>query len=310
MTPNINANRSRPVLCLPDIPETGGRQKSEGEYLLADTLLRRGFPVCLEDRGLALCSGAMPEDVAFLTRLLRQPRSGHVRSPSPLPVWHEEQKLLEVDIRDDGRLAAFRSRVLGGRTVTPSGMTGPPCRITDRMNSFEGFQDCRFGARFPLKFIEEGVALLVKVLPWVGVLTSMSCEGHLDQDRTSSAERAMPNIWFYSHYHAEWCRLIFERLCGDVEIAHDWRFEKSGDGWLDNVWHASSQPPDSPLDQSRIFDRTQLMARRFFDPELCRRIRGAKQAAQNADDLAGSLDRALREFEQHGGSVAVAESGP
>lgn len=63
----------------------------------------------------------------------------------------------------------------------------------------------------------------MKVLPWVGVLTSMSCEGHSDRGLRRDERDAVPRIWFYKRYHREWCRLVFERLaaisrssaCGD-----------------------------------------------------------------------------------------------
>ena len=51
-----------------EVPRRTSRQISLGEDWLADTLLRRGFPVVIENDGLRLCGGAWPEDVGFLEK--------------------------------------------------------------------------------------------------------------------------------------------------------------------------------------------------------------------------------------------------
>ena len=302
-TPADRAAAFDRIRCLPQLPEIGMREKSPGEKVLADTLLRRGFPVRLEDRGLVLCPGAMPEDVEFLGRLLR--RLEPVAEPTlTCDVWSGHRLVTTVAVDDPWQLDMFRRRVLFGRSTRSSGMIGPPVRETELMNSFDGFLRCRFGARFPLVYFEEGVALLVKVLPWVGVLTSMSCQGHLDRvDRLGEAA-ATPCIWFYNHFHSEWCRLIFERLCGDLEIARLWEFDSSGrNHWLGCTWHASKTPPKSAGDQKVLFEQIQEIARRFFDPELCRVIREAKARATSLDDLAMCLDQGLADFQMNGGRL-------
>jgi hypothetical protein len=299
-----NVRRTRPsikerpasfdrIRLLPGLPEIGTREKSPGEKALADTLLRRGFPVRLEDRGLALCPGAMPEDVEFLGRLLRRLETS-TKASENCNVWSGLDHLATVAVDDPGQLEQFRRKVLFGRSTRPSGMIGPPVRETAAINSFEGFRRCEFGARFPLQFIEEGVALLVKILPWVGVLTSMSCEGHLNRGDRRGEDAATPRIWFYNRYHSEWCRLVFERLCGDLEIARQWVFDNSGrEDWLGCTWSATATPPVSLTERRLLFDQIQEMARRFFDPDLCRLIREAKSRAVSLDDLANCLDHAL-----------------
>lgn len=289
--------------CLPNLPESGTREKSAGEKILADTLLQRGFPVRLEDRGLALCEGAMQDDVEFLLRLLRRLEPVTERSLA-CDVWIDHQLLTTVAVDDPWQLDQFRRRVLFGRTVRSSGMIGPPVQKSHLMNSFEGFRSTRFGARFPLMYLEEGVALLVKVLPWVGVLTSMSCEGHSDRGHRRDERDAVPRIWFYNHYHREWCRLIFERLCGDLEIAGLWRFTAgSPTDWLGCIWHATSIPPTSREAQRHLFEQIQEIARRFFDPELCRVIREAKTRATSLEDLAVCLDCGLADFQRRTGRL-------
>jgi len=219
-------------------------------------------------------------------------------------VWSCRDHLATVAIDDPGQLEQFRRRVLFGRSTRPSGMIGPPVRETELMNSFEGFLRCRFGARFPLEYIEEGVALLVKVLPWVGVLTSMSCQGHLDRVDHRGEDPTVPRIWFYNQFHSEWCRLIFERLCGDLAIARLWQFDSSGHNhWLGCTWSATTTPPESIGEQGDLFEQIQEIARRFFDPELCRIIRESKAKATSLDELAECLDRGIAAHRLGGGSI-------
>jgi len=303
--PEARAAAFERLSCLPNLPEIGTREKSPGEKVLADTLLRRGFPVRLEDRGLALCQGAMPEDVEFLTRLLRRLEPITTTSVT-CEVWNEHQLLTTVVVDDPWQLDQFRRRVLFGRSTRSSGFITAPVRESQLMNSFEGFRSTRYGARFPLERFEEGVALLVKVLPWVGVLTSMSCQGHLDRADRGGENQTLPRIWFYNEFHSEWCRLIFERLCGDLEIAPQWEFVNGGSGgnnWLGCLWLATTTPPASIEEQRHLFDQIQEIARRFFDPELCRVIREAKRQATSLDDLAYSLDRGLADFRLRGGRL-------
>jgi hypothetical protein len=305
-SPEAHAAAFERFTCPPNLPEIGTREKSPGEKILADTLLRRGFPVRLEDRGLALCPGAMPEDAEFLAKLLRrlEPKPTKMTSLT-CEVWNDRHFLITVAVDDPSLLDQFRRRVLFGRSVQSSGFIGSPVQDSHLMNSFEGFRRTHYGARFPLVYIEEGIALLVKVLPWVGVLTSMSCEGHLDRADRRDENHAIPRIWFYNDFHGEWCRLIFERLCGDLEIAGLWGFDSSGrrSDWLGCTWLATTTPPTCSEEQRHLFEQIQEMARRFFDPELCRVIRAAKEQATSLEDLADALNRGLADYQIRGGRL-------
>lgn len=292
----------------------GRRNFTDGDRFFADTLLRRGFPVRFEERGLALCPGAMREDVEFLRRALNgfrrafpqteQRRTGESdglgEEGGALPFFYGEQHGPEhrdlIPTGHTAMLRRFQNRLLPAKPETVSGLTGSP--IPGSMDdNFDKFLRCRFGARVPVKGLESGTALLVKTLPWLGVLTSMSCHGHLREENTrrSDVDSTPPRLWFYSQYHSRWCEMIFNRLFQDLPIRESWVFHhgpEDGD-WMSATWEAAQTPPENRREQQFLFDQIQLMARRLFDPELCERIRAVKLGATDMDDLERRLDSVL-----------------
>lgn len=281
---------SPPSPLLPEIPEVGSRMRSLGEWTLADTLLRRGFPVRFEDRGLVLCPGAMEEDVKLLRRTLMRLRPVRMHASQDFPkidVWYGEQRLVGLPV-DRAYLTLLRETILVQDSRRRAGLTGPPCRGGRSHRDFAGFTRCRFGSRFPLRRLEDGIALLVKVLPWVGVMTSMSCEGHFHEDK----ENTSPRLWFYSHYHSLWCEMLFNRLFGDLPIRQSWHFDhgETDGNWCSATWEASIEPPNTHEEQQFLFDQIQIMARRLFDPELCARIREAKSGCRGPENLVPRLE--------------------
>jgi len=78
------------------------------------------------------------------------------------------------------------------------------------------FRACTFGAKVPVEVLEPGIALLVKVLPLLGLHTVDSCDGHLI---------APPRIRFISKHHWNWARLVLPVFTGDCgDFARGWGF--------------------------------------------------------------------------------------
>jgi hypothetical protein len=61
------------------------------------------------------------------------------------------------------------------------------------------FKKRRFGAKTPVEMLDPGIALLVKVLPLIGVHVIGACDGHLCEP---------PYIRLLSTHHLNWARLI------------------------------------------------------------------------------------------------------
>jgi len=96
--------------------------------------------------------------------------------------------------------------------------------------------------------------------------------------------------------------------CGDLESVGLWRFTAGHrTDWLGCIWHATSIPPTSREAQRHLFEQIQEIARRFFDPELCRVIREAKTRATSLEDLAECLDRSLADFQARTGRLPCQE---
>lgn len=315
--------KSIPVL--DNIPQSGGVEISPQVALLADTLLRRGFPVRVEPRGLALCLSINRWDVAYMRDLLAPLNffADAMKGIGPRPdervgwsaakeveaqdgwlsIWGGKRLVMQVDLSDEQSLAALRSQILRRRSCRyEAGCSTMP----DDYRTWKGFLSNRFGAKLSTKELEQGMALLVKVLPWVGVRTSMSCHGH--------GLKGNPKIRFYGYYHSRWCEVIFERLFADLEIAKMWRFRhgsRNGD-WASGKWEIYIPQArqlldlENPDDEEIIYayrsmeeafakvdEQIQIMARRLFDPVLCAEIREVRQQAEGVKDLAAVLEKAL-----------------
>src|SRR5690625_4299034 len=153
-----------------------------------------------------------------------------------------------------------------------------------------GFKRNQFGARESLKNLEPGIALLVKVLPWFGVWTAMSCQGHL---RKRNFNR--PKLWFNGNFHGQWCKMVFEHLFRSWEFSKQWRFswDAEGSGWCSAIWEA--RPPlETKEEHKRCLEDIFFMARVLMLEGLSKRVRAAKAAVVRFEELKEALEREVR----------------
>lgn len=141
------------------------------------------------------------------------------------------------------------------------GMTGaydhfPPGKWLS--SSLATFGRCRFGVRVPVFGLDAGIALFVKALPQVGLLTSYSCSGHGGEGPVQ--------LGFHDRHHASW----FHYLKDDVGLfGADLRGVgartrvSAWDGWV----VACDEQPDDPYVLWRMLQRA---ARSLLDPRVNR----------------------------------------
>jgi hypothetical protein len=80
---------------------------------------------------------------------------------------------------------------------------------------FGSFIRCKYGTRIPAMLLDPGIALMVKVLPFIGVLSSYSCAGHLKES---------PKIHLLNMYHHQWLKCVLMNALNssesDLEAVH------------------------------------------------------------------------------------------
>lgn len=92
------------------------------------------------------------------------------------------------------------------------------------LKSWESFKACKYGISVPVSALDPGLALLVKVLPWFGVATRMSCQGH--QLKNGVHYSNYPMIEFMGPYHAGWAEAVLKTVCPDILSDYEWMFPR------------------------------------------------------------------------------------
>ena len=277
------------------VPDFSGHPIPEAWARFADLLLRRGFPVHFEKRGLVLSPGNFEKDVEEFHRITPERIYPRNQNGNPLRVFHGNQEITQLFIEENPERQTWESfwwetleacERHGGYTWLKLGRN----QGNRNMLAWEFFKETAFGARPPIAGLEPGAALLVKVLPWLSVCTLMCCHGHQHPEK----ERQF-YLLFASRFYGQWFEHILNRLFLlprrglKVEFIYREESENDPETWM--ILHLNVRPTKSS--RTWLFDTIQRIARRFFDPELCRAIREAKNAAATPDDLAPALHRAL-----------------
>jgi hypothetical protein len=256
-----------------------------------DTLLRLGIPCYQDYLNIRLAPGLHNKDYPYLKRIL-----GHHALPRRIQSKLIDcQPLIQINDFDGSMLYRFqtisaelflyRSPALLRERREVSYMTGPNSSGT-RDSSLNGFIKTRYGAKVPIEQLEHGVALFVKLLPWLGIRSSMSCAGHVTPNGFTA-----PRIWLFGRYHLAWLQHILTELFGDYSIAQTWTFTYTqkpvpqknhgfDPDWASGCFQLHPDWPDRSIESRKAHRRCLedlfLIARRLLDPDLCEHFRSIK----------------------------------
>jgi hypothetical protein len=136
-------------------------------------------------------------------------------------------------------------------------------------DTFSTFRNCAYGAKVPVRVLDPGIALLVKVLPAIGARTVYSCDGHVEEP---------PSVRFFSRYDLSWVQMVFASLFEGDHVQETWHFNEEGEGWMRFVWRWGNGGPGMFLDaRYSLFADIQRVARVMFDSDLVAEIRRVRQ---------------------------------
>jgi hypothetical protein len=229
-------------------------------------LLWRGFLVRREGNSLFLCTGSAEADAQFL-----QSQGIGVQRITT----HEKNysEILNPNAIPDALLYQVFSCPAEGSVL------GGPFRHGGIVNQTWGaFVRCRFGVEVPVCVLDSGIALLVKVLPLLGLHTEESCDGHLVNP---------PWIRFMSEHHLNWARLVLKPLFSSPEDEFVLGWEFLTEPWTAPRWDLQHDTGlwllgaggcgKSVGGRFRLYSAIQRLAVRIMDEEgLAPQIRKAK----------------------------------
>lgn len=161
----------------------------DDDALILEALLRRGFLALRDSRGVWLAKGSHKSDLKALSDVLDVQES------------HDELYCAKLNIRASHDVREIAKAIV----LIPEhhrGMTniGPAPFITC---SWKYYRKSKYGAKLAVSpspsgynALDTGIALLVKTLPLVGVVTSDSCDGHGGSPAYISLWTIWDDVWF------------------------------------------------------------------------------------------------------------------
>ncbi len=178
-----------------DLFDTVVKNTAGNKIKLVEQILRwRGFLVQKRDERILLSIGSPYEDIILLKEYGIKIKS----------LYEQHKYGFGAEIIDPEKLDMEGLSELF-QLPGINGMTGPGDFGGMWLeNNWKNFQECAFGVKVPVKYLDPGIALLVKVMPLLGLHTVMSCDGHLENP---------PVIYFRSKYHFNWAKVILPQ-CG------------------------------------------------------------------------------------------------
>ena len=191
------------------------RDGSDPVARLASVLLWRGFLIERQGADLFLSAGSPSEDRHRLSRLGFKVKS--------LTKAKATQLALPGFIEDRG----FLENIFYLETRN-SGFTAPP-HIPGTLPSFVR---CQYGAEIPVEVLDSGIALLIKTLPAIGVLTVHSCSGH---------GKGSASIIVHDDWHLRWLRAVVTAYGCNVspdllKISRFKGLDEPSVSWMGRVW--------------------------------------------------------------------------
>jgi hypothetical protein len=229
----------------------------DGDELVHEALLRRGYPVLHERGALWMPRGPHQGDLAHLgehldvVAVVEHPRYRARIELGGRGAWEVAVGVLSIPSTYMSRGGVFRPWHM------PGSEEGRWRRYREQHHGHPAVVGCD-GHRGGLDL---GVALVTKVLPIVGVSTSGSCDGH--------AERPM-YLGFTTVWDGVWCRAVLDVLGIRMPAA---RVTWSEDGESVNF-----EPTGGFTDESLValLDDLQRLGRRLLDSDLGAAARRAR----------------------------------
>lgn len=188
----------------------------ERQRQLMEAFLRRGFLMQPVGRAIWFDQKPILADKLYLRSILGPLALKEPLSDDDIPIFSEKGELLfavpaEASLFDEALARLKNSKALyhvnGAKYLLY-------CTYYDFYQSWEHFKALRYGLKVPVKVLDPGVALMVKVLPWYGVATNLCCEGHPkgnDPDTWNS-----PHVALVGEHHARWARMLVARQVADL----------------------------------------------------------------------------------------------
>ncbi|MBV5301222.1 MAG: hypothetical protein J0649_05490 [Methylococcales bacterium] len=131
-------------------------------------------------------------------------------------------------------------------------------------DTYATFKKCRYGAKVPVNHLDYGIAMLVKVMPLLGLFTVMSCDGHLSSP---------PMIWFKNIHHVNFAKRILVQCQWDGNLP----YEDEGWSWLRFQWQVMEQSleeiGDTVENRFNYFNNIQQLCNYIMDSDISTKAR-------------------------------------
>ena len=226
----------------------------------------RGFLVQRQGERLLLSQGSTPQDRAAL-------RVHHIPVIEFTP-----QQGFNSEIVNPTEISVDRLQAIFQMRNRHRGLSGP-FDFNGVVNpSWKSFTQLRYGAKVPVEFLDHGIALLVKVLPLLGLQTAMSCDGHLTKP---------PMIYFFSQYHLQWAKVALPQCVPlDNPLFSSWQFVAEDNNWLRCIWSWAESGCGSDLEARWLcYSNIQHLCANIMDSDIAEKARRCKQNLKSPDDL-------------------------
>ena len=270
----------------------------EGDGLLLEALLRRGFLVYRDNEGVWFGTGSHPADLAvvsFIEGLSVTPVVGHLDRMASIKVAAGARPLKEVAISIVG---LPENHCDGPGSWTDVGV-GPFVAHT-----WSHYRGMAWGAKMAVcptadihrksvdNALDLGVALLVKAFSLARVGTGYSCDGHGD---------GPAQVSFHFPWDAPWGRSVFDAL-GFQPLNSSWLWNSNGCSGV------QIEPLGGFGDASikGMLDDIQIFARRLMDQRVINKFGRARSKTL----AALPKDPAVSQLAEEAGRQLRAELGP
>jgi len=160
---------------------------------ISNALQMRGFLVRLQGEDILLSKGSSSDDIANLALL----------GLSSIELIGDHSNFASVKLLPPTSLDPL---VLCRKILSVVNHNGWASLPSEPFH-IETFTSDGYGPQVPVRYLEPGIAFLVKILPLFGMHTVSSCDGHLLRS---------PKIWLPSLEQLNWARRVMDLVRGNI----------------------------------------------------------------------------------------------